>query len=169
MPHVLFVCTGNICRSAFAERLATHLSGGAVLYASAGIAALAGEPMDPLMAAELASRGASADGFTARQLTSAMLREADLVVCAEARHRLWVVEEFPAALKRTTLLTHLSVVAENVDAPDPFDAIKSVVSQPLPSGVRDIPDPYRQGAEAAAEAAASISEHVRTVVSVLER
>lgn len=36
-PRVLFVCTGNTCRSVFAEYLARHVFGDAVIFESAGI------------------------------------------------------------------------------------------------------------------------------------
>ena len=59
---VLFVCTANICRSAFAERWAGHLLGGdtSVGVASAGTHGYVDAPMDPPMAEELQARGADA-------------------------------------------------------------------------------------------------------------
>lgn len=168
MPKVLFVCTGNVCRSPFAERLARLLSDGSVEYASAGIQALHGEPMDRPMADQLSARGGTSEGFAARQLTAAMVREADLLLCMESRHRLWVVDEAPVALRRTTLLTHFTAVAAEQPALRGDQIVKAALAQPIPRGVEDIADPYRQGDEAAALAAEVLAQHVRQVVIALE-
>ncbi|GAB3759423.1 protein-tyrosine-phosphatase [Yimella radicis] len=168
MPKVLFVCTGNVCRSSFAERLARLLSDGSVEYASAGIQALHGEPMDRPMADQLSARGGTSEGFAGRQLTAAMVREADLLLCMESRHRLWVVDEAPVALRRTTLLTHFTAVAAEQPALRGDQIVKAALAQPIPRGVKDIADPYRQGDEAAALAAEVLAQHVRQVVIALE-
>ena len=81
--EVLFVCTGNVCRSPAAERLVRRgidvavggiagLSG--VTVSSAGTWALVGEPISPPMAALIAGDGADAKGFAARQLTADIVR-----------------------------------------------------------------------------------------------
>src|SRR6185437_3085008 len=81
---LLFVCTGNICRSPFAEILTRHLLRGrlggraaaAFDVSSAGVAAVVGSAMHPDSRAELAPwglDGAPADGFVARQLQSSMI------------------------------------------------------------------------------------------------
>ncbi len=56
--HVLFVCTGNICRSPTAERLAAGLSSMADLRASsAGTRAVIAHPMHPDAAQALMDLG----------------------------------------------------------------------------------------------------------------
>jgi protein-tyrosine-phosphatase/NTP pyrophosphatase (non-canonical NTP hydrolase) len=61
MPErVVFVCTGNTCRSPLAAAIAARLlaeRGLAVAVASAGLAAVAGRPADPRAAAAAAARG----------------------------------------------------------------------------------------------------------------
>ena len=107
--HLLFVCTGNICRSPFAEILTRHLLrgrlGGQVATAfdvsSAGVAAVVGAGMHPDSRAELGPwglDGALADAFVARQLEPSMIERSHLVLGATAQHRSAVVELCPAAL-----------------------------------------------------------------------
>jgi protein-tyrosine phosphatase len=61
--HILFVCTGNICRSPSAERLATAAGASA---SSAGTRAVIGHPMHPESARVLRDLGGDPDGFVAR-------------------------------------------------------------------------------------------------------
>ncbi len=105
-PRILAVCTGNICRSPAIERLlAARLDGIDVL--SAGTRAVVGHPMSEPMAALVEEAGASAAGFTARQLTPAVLQGVDLVITATRGHRAAVVELAPALVRRTFTLLEL--------------------------------------------------------------
>src|SRR6476620_8838125 len=82
--RLLFICTGNICRSPFAEILTRHLlrgrlggrGAGAFEVSSAGVSAVVGSGMHPDSRAELAPwhlDGALSAGFVARQLHPAMI------------------------------------------------------------------------------------------------
>ncbi len=96
---VLFVCTGNICRSAFAEVLARQLlvdrAGRAVLngfhFSSAGVRATAGTPMHPYTRDALTAWGQplyrAAGDFAARRLSVPMIDAADLILTAEESQR----------------------------------------------------------------------------------
>jgi protein-tyrosine phosphatase len=164
---VLFVCTGNVCRSPAAERLLRHavdasvggfagLSG--VGVSSAGTSALVGEPISPAMAALLVRDGAETDGFQARQLTAAMVRSADLVITMTSAHRSETVAMAPAAVQRTFVLGELAhmlsgVAAEDVLAEvgqasstvDRFRAIVAIAKRNRTPGVdpqEDVVDPY---------------------------
>ncbi len=107
--RVLFVCTGNICRSPFAEILTRHLLvgrlGGRVASAfevsSAGVQAVVGAPMHPMTRRELAPRGlpaAAAERFVARQVQPPMIAAAHLVLCVDPDHRSAVIGQESAAL-----------------------------------------------------------------------
>lgn len=168
MPKVLFVCTGNICRSAFAERIARSQSGGSWEYASAGTGALVGSPIDRAMARELAARGGNPEGFEARQLTAAMARDADLVLCMTSAHRSWVVEESPSAVRRTALLTRFAAGLADEPTATGLDLVQSVLARAPQARHADIADPYRRGDEAAATAAYEIALLVWRIVRALE-
>ncbi|MEV6875323.1 hypothetical protein [Amycolatopsis sp. NPDC051128] len=107
---ILFVCTGNICRSPIAEVLTRHLlhkglGAGVTRFsvASAGTAAIDGARMDPHSRAALTVRGLDHDAaaFRARRLDHAMIADADLVLTAERFHRRCVVLLEPSALATT--------------------------------------------------------------------
>ena len=86
--RILIVCVGNICRSPMAEVvLRKHLGGGdEVVVESAGLAALVGNPIDPIAERVLADHGLTAQGHAARQVTEAMISKADLVLAMQRRH-----------------------------------------------------------------------------------
>lgn len=170
MPSVLFVCTGNICRSPFAERLSVRLvedlsedhPARGWEFASAGISGLDGWEMCPEMAVELEARGGSADGFVARQLTRTMAREADLLLVLEPVHRAWVLEEWPSLVRRTWLLGQAARVAPTLPAPDLLDGLLERRDAAQPGD--EVPDPYRRGPAAAARAAGQIETLLRSLL-----
>lgn len=106
---ILVVCTGNVCRSPYIERLlAAALTPYDVEVASAGTHALVGEPMDDGSARLLADAGISSADFAARQLTPALVLSADLVLTATRDHRRQVVRMTPKALRHTHAIDDFS-------------------------------------------------------------
>lgn len=93
MRTVLFICTGNTCRSPMAEGIARHLlESGAIegvdsglFVASAGVFASDGVPISPESADALARRGIEAD-IRSTRLTPEMVRKADLVLGMTSSH-----------------------------------------------------------------------------------
>lgn len=80
---VLFLCTGNSCRSQIAEGWARRLGGDAVDALSAGIEA---HGKNPRAIAVMAEAGVDISGQESTRLTEAMLAEADylVTVCGHA-------------------------------------------------------------------------------------
>jgi sulfate adenylyltransferase len=166
--RVLFVCTANICRSAYAEVLARHLAGAAagVTFASAGTYGLPAHPMNPDIA-EFLPPGASADGFVSRRLTGAIVEAADLILTAEAAHRSFVLEEFPAAFRRVLTLGQFAEAVGRSELRG--RALLAEVAQQRPPArpEHDVADPYRRGREANARAAAQLTSLLEVVVPAL--
>ena len=109
--RILFVCTGNVCRSPLAEGLAVHLISRSlgprateVEVRSAGVHASVGRPMDPASAAALRRLGGEPPAAPAQALTSVLSAGADLVLTMTRRHRQQVLELFPRGLRQTFTL-----------------------------------------------------------------
>lgn len=156
MRSVLLVCTANICRSAFAHRMLQWMLPDLTVR-SAGVAAMVGHPVEKLMAAELARRGVSAEGHSARQIQASDLT-ADLILVMSPSHRTVLLEEWPEAVGRIGLMsTVASLRAQAGAALSTADVAQWARGSFTDEGV---PDPYRQGRRAAAEAAASLTSYL---------
>src|SRR3954471_20606899 len=122
---VLLVCTGNICRSALAERLGRAFlhevmgeRADAVRLVSAGTRAVVDSAMHPDSALVLRGFGAEAGDFRARQFEERMAADADLVLTMTRSHRRDVLHHAPRALSRTfTLREAADLVAQQGDGP----------------------------------------------------
>lgn len=126
--RILYLCTGNICRSVMAERL-TRRAIGARLGAdadhfrvsSAGLSGMVGQAAHPYTAAALAELGADADGFVARRLTPDLLADADLILTATIRHRDAAVGLAPTNLRKTFTLREFARLATYLDPAPSLD------------------------------------------------
>jgi len=81
VTRVLFVCTGNTCRSALAEGLARARLGpeAGVIFESAGLYALDGAPATPHSLVVATEEGVDLVAHRARQITAEMIERADRV------------------------------------------------------------------------------------------
>ncbi|MNZ63097.1 Low molecular weight protein-tyrosine-phosphatase etp [compost metagenome] len=132
----MIVCVGNICRSPTAEHLLRQaLLGTDVQVSSAGLGALVDKPIERNALATLQQHGEQPHEHSARQLTSRILRESDLVLVMEKRHLQGISQIAPEARGKTFLLGKWQ-------------------------DDREIPDPYRQSEAAFEHAYALIKEGV---------
>lgn len=122
MPHVLFVCTANICRSPVAEALLRrHLAEQAVedwSVSSAGTWALDERPPAKYSIQLMAEQGLDISGRTAQMIDAASLEQADLALCMEQGHVEALSAEFPQAAHKLFLLSEMR--GERYDIHDPF-------------------------------------------------
>lgn len=172
--RVLFVCTGNICRSAFGEVcLASRLAGvPGVQVTSAGVMALVDHPFDELMRQQAALLGLDGSGHRARQLTGRILKNADIVLVFGAEHVDWISASYPEHLERVVALGQAAAVLRS----QPRRALTRVsdlvrdVRQQRPDPLEEdwIADPYRQGTEAARVAAEQIWDDVEVLARKIE-
>ncbi len=93
---ILFVCTGNTCRSPMAEILLKDrlkklgLKGFTVT--SAGIKVKRGDTVNPHAAQVLKENGLPVEKFTSRRLTDKLVREAFAVICMTAAQRDYLLD-----------------------------------------------------------------------------
>ncbi|GAA3798782.1 hypothetical protein GCM10022226_17710 [Sphaerisporangium flaviroseum] len=116
--RLLFVCTGNICRSPLAERLTRSVLGPcpSLEVISAGTFARPGEPMTEHARQVLIKLGGDPCGFLSRPLTPELLAAADLVLTATTEHRGESVAEHPPAAARTFTIAEFGTLARAVRA-----------------------------------------------------
>ncbi len=118
IQRVLIICVGNICRSPTAEVLMRQqLSGKPLQIESAGLAAVVGAPIHAMAEEVLAANGLSAKEHVARQVTQAMISQADLILAMEKRHISALQAIAPHARGKTFLLGRWE---GGVEVPDPY-------------------------------------------------
>ncbi|MCY0888690.1 MAG: low molecular weight protein arginine phosphatase [Alicyclobacillaceae bacterium] len=96
--RILFVCTGNTCRSPMAEHIARHQlaeRGLSWQVASAGLHAAPGMPMSAPAVNALVRRHVVLNAHSSRPVDEEMLASADIVLTMTAAHRSEVVRRFP--------------------------------------------------------------------------
>ena len=102
---IVFVCTGNTCRSPMAQLLLdNHLKGLKLKgfdVRSAGTAAKKGDVINPKSAQILQENGIACDNFLSTKLTEKLLLDAFAVVCMTERQREFLMDMRWNALKKT--------------------------------------------------------------------
>ena len=116
---VLFVCTGNTCRSPLAEGLMRAAVEDEVKVVSAGVSAWPGAAMSPESAELLRERGASMSGFRSRAVSMDLVREATVVVCMTSGHLSILREDYPEEAEKFHLAGDFSG-EPGADVPDPI-------------------------------------------------
>ena len=121
---VLFVCTGNTCRSPMAEGalrvLLQKQRPGRFEVISAGIAAAEGFPATAYAIEAARLWSADISGHASRPLTKALIDKADLILGMSGRHVSEVLRLAPEAADRTFLLKRFpetGAVGEEVEDP----------------------------------------------------
>ncbi len=124
---VLFVCTGNTCRSPMAELLMRNelarikkcridqLEEHGFVVCSAGISAAAGCPASSESVQIMQELGLDLGKHEAQPLTEQLVRHADLILTMTASHWQTIVRRWPGAADRTRML-----LPEEIDVSDPI-------------------------------------------------
>lgn len=178
-PSVLAVCTGNISRSPAVEHLLKDALPG-VDVRSAGVGAVVGAPVDEPVAEYLRGRGLEIGDFAARQLTPAMIADADLVLALTRQHRARILDLVPAAVRRTYTLREFARVLESLpEVPGdgtPAERLAAVLPKVAagrslaprrPPGEDDVQDPYGYGPGVYRQSLADIQRAVDLIAARL--
>jgi protein-tyrosine phosphatase len=170
---VLFVCTGNICRSPTAEALArrelARHPGVPLEVSSAGSHALEGNPAASRSMLAASTRGASLERHFARELTRRRVRSAGLILCMAAEHRPFVLSYDRSAANRTFLLATFARVAGQWDwlAGSPAELVALAAEHARELDGDDIDDPLGHPAEAYAACAERLDGLVTPAIAAL--
>jgi protein-tyrosine phosphatase len=133
LPYrIVFVCTGNICRSPMAEIITrtmaehTEVGGGPSMGAHLELSSAGtgpwheGEPMHPNTASALTRGGFGPDGHIAHQFPTSRLAQFDLIVSLDRRHQ-QTLRGLGADPERLRLLrTFDGSSGAAADVPDPY-------------------------------------------------
>jgi glycine hydroxymethyltransferase len=124
MKTILFVCTGNVCRSPMAEGLFRHAIKGDARYRvlSAGVGAVDGQPPSLHAVRALKELGIDISRQRSRMLTGELVLEADYIFGMTHGHVDAVTLLFPQAAEKTFLLREFDETLEifEKDISDPI-------------------------------------------------
>lgn len=127
--HLLFVCTGNTCRSPMAAAIARHLIAAApdgveTVVKSAGVSAGFGMQMTPEAAEAIVGMGVDPGRHASAPLSRELLNEADEVFAMTRGHLESVLRFDPTAVDRVRLLD-----PDGADIQDPIGSPSAVYDE----------------------------------------
>jgi protein-tyrosine-phosphatase len=151
LKNVLFVCTGNTCRSPMAEALFRELVRERADYrvSSAGVAAAPGMPANKHTTALLKEHGLDLASFQSRMLDQKTLEQATHVFAMSSHHMAAIADEFPAQADKVYLVSEF--VAE--------DTLRG----------RDVSDPFGQGRSAYEETLRDLSKILPSLLAYIDQ
>jgi protein-tyrosine-phosphatase len=128
LKKILFVCSGNTCRSPLAEGIAKKILSDSlpeqIDISSAGTSAMEGVPASGHSIQVAREHGIDLSDHRARLLNKSLIKESDLIVTMSSKHKETIGIIEPDGLDHTFLLTDFC--DDEGDIPDPIGSdIKS--------------------------------------------
>jgi len=150
MKTILFVCTGNICRSPMAEAFFNYYTGKTDLFRaiSAGIGTIDGQPASPNAIQAMQQVGIDISNHRSRQITAELVTQADFIIGMTQGHIDAINMLYPQSAEKTFVL------CEFIDNLKPFE--------------RDIADPIGGNLETYIRCRDQIKEGVLHFIRYLE-
>jgi glycine hydroxymethyltransferase len=144
VKNVLFVCTGNICRSPIAEGLFRRLIGNRkdIEVASAGVHAVRGQPPSLYAVEVCAEEGTDISRLRSAPLSPALVDQATHIFAMTGAHLETIQTLFPQTAEKTFLLREFEEPGTTVwrDVPDPiglgrevYEDCARIIKNALPS------------------------------------
>ena len=141
MKTILFVCTGNVCRSPMAEGWFRHLTRGRGDFQvySAGIGAVDGHSPTPHATMAMLEAGVDISEQRSRSLTADLVQQADFILCMTQSHVDSIHWMYPWAEEKTFVLREFD---------DSVESFEKEISDPIGSSFdvyEDCRDQIQQG------------------------
>ena len=123
LKNILFVCTGNVCRSPMAEvLLKQQLQDPQTIVGSAGLGAAQSQPASSHATSAVKELGLDLSAHKSRPLTSDMVRAADAIFAMTHSHLDMILMLFPSASEKTFLVGEFAPKGQDGEIADPFGA-----------------------------------------------
>ncbi|MBN2285478.1 MAG: low molecular weight protein arginine phosphatase [Tissierellales bacterium] len=123
---IVFVCTGNTCRSPMAEALLKDLikkgklDSNAYEVSSAGVSAIENMAASENAISVLKDRGIDLSQHRARQISASIIKQADLILTMTRGHKNWIINVVPLSIDKVFTIKEYVGNQIQSDVSDPF-------------------------------------------------
>lgn len=160
MRTILFVCTGNTCRSIMAEALFKDMLGKKkdkfrnIKVISAGTCAWEGDGASPQAVEVLREKGIDITDHSSTPLTPKLIKDSDLILTMTLNHKQAVLYMRPEAKEKTYTLKEYALDYSN-------EKLQNIEFEEINY---DIKDPYGQSVNVYRESAEEIEKYLKILI-----